>query len=143
MIERPDPPHPTPLPFGEREQTERAEVTVNKIERCCDKHFHQPQRSHRTMPATPSTATCEPSGMWRVASSTPSTIGMPRPRAGEARREGEPPNPGTTPPPRGPEGRRAGPAPWATRLSPGATRGSSHPQFTPTARPELQPIPAG
>ena len=33
------------------------------------------QASHRTTPATPSTATCAPSGIRCVASSTPSTIG--------------------------------------------------------------------
>ena len=45
-------------------------------------------RSHRTMPATPSTAHCTPSGIFRVASSTPSTIGMPRSRASEAMMRG-------------------------------------------------------
>ena len=54
-------------------------------------------RSHRTTPATPSTAHCAPSGMARVASSTPSTIGMPRSRASEARCEVEPPSSATTP----------------------------------------------
>ena len=34
---------------------------------------HGLQASHGTMPATPSTATCAPSGMRRLASSAPST----------------------------------------------------------------------
>src|SRR5581483_6463596 len=58
-------------------------------------------RIHRTTPATPSTAHCAPSGMARVASSTPSTIGMPRSRASEARCEVEPPSSATTPATRG------------------------------------------
>src|SRR5512147_3103742 len=59
------------------------------------------QLIQRTIPATPSTATCEPSGMRLVASSTPSTIGMPRSRASEARCEVEPPSSATTPATRG------------------------------------------
>ena len=78
--------------------------------------------THRTTPATPSTATCEPSGMRRVASSTPSTIGMPRSRASEARCEVEPPSSATTPPTRGRMWLSAGPATLVTRMSPGATR---------------------
>ena len=54
--------------------------------------------SHRTTPATPSTATCAPSGMRLVASSTPSTIGMPRSRPSAARCDVEPPSSATTPP---------------------------------------------
>src|SRR5581483_4276736 len=50
------------------------------------------QLIHRTTPATPSTATCVPSGMRLVASRTPSTMGMPRSRASEARCEVEPPS---------------------------------------------------
>ena len=99
--------------------------------------------SHRTMPATPSTATCAPSGMRRVASSTPSTIGMPRSRASEARCEVEPPSSATTPATRGRMWLSAGPATRVTSTSPGATRVSSHSQFTTTARPEPQPMPAG
>ena len=52
---------------------------------------------HRTMPATPSTATCAPSGIVCVASRTPSTMGMPRSRASDARCEVEPPSSATTP----------------------------------------------
>src|SRR5262249_31270422 len=99
--------------------------------------------SHRTMPATPSTAHCAPSGILVVASSTPSTIGMPRSRASEARCDVEPPSSATTPETRGKIGLRAGPATRVTRTSPGATRDSSHSQFTTTARPEPQPMPAG
>ena len=99
--------------------------------------------THRTTPATPSTATCEPSGMRRVASSTPSTIGMPRSRASEARCEVEPPSSATTPATRGRMWLSAGPATLVTRMSPGATRDNSHSQFTTTARPEPQPMPAG
>ena len=77
------------------------------------------QASHRTTPATPSTATCAPSGMRRVASSTPSTIGMPRSRASEARCEVEPPSSATTPPTRGKMWLKAGPATRVTRISPG------------------------
>src|SRR5689334_4309682 len=54
-------------------------------------------RSHRTIPATPSTAHWTPSGILRVASSTPSTIGIPRSRASEAICEVEPPRSATTP----------------------------------------------
>ncbi len=75
-------------------------------------------RSHRTMPATPSTAHCEPSGILRVASSTPSTIGMPRSRASEARCEVEPPSSATTPATRGRMWLSAGPATRVTRMSP-------------------------
>ena len=64
-------------------------------DRLGDEHPHQ--TSQRTTPATPSTATCAPSGMRRVASSTPSTIGMPRSRASEARCEVLPPSSATTP----------------------------------------------
>ena len=67
-------------------------------------------RSHRTTPATPSTAHCAPSGIVRVASSTPSTIGMPRSRASEARCEVEPPSSATTPATRGRIWLSAGPA---------------------------------
>src|SRR6476619_8382535 len=101
------------------------------------------QAIHRTTPATPSTATCEPSGMRLVASSTPSTIGMPRSRASEARWEVEPPSSATTPATRGSTWLSAGPATRVTRTSPGATLESSHSQFTTTARPAPQPIPAG
>src|SRR5215813_5680542 len=101
------------------------------------------QAIHRTTPATPSTATCEPSGMRLVASSTPSTIGMPRSRASEARCEVEPPSSATTPATRGSTWLSAGPATFVTSTSPGATRDSSHSQFTTTARPEPQPMPAG
>src|SRR6185437_15450614 len=86
-------------------------------------------RSHRTMPATPSTAHCEPSGILRVASSTPSTIGMPRSRASEARCEVEPPSSATTPATRGKIWLSAGPATRVTRMSPGATRANSHSQL--------------
>src|ERR1019366_9557672 len=53
------------------------------------------------MPATPSTATCAPSGILSVASRTPSTIGIPRSRASDARCEVEPPSSATTPATRG------------------------------------------
>src|SRR4029077_11420829 len=91
------------------------------------------QASHRTTPATPSTATWAPSGIFRVASSTPSTIGMPRSRASEARCEVEPPSSATTPATRGRMWLSAGPATRVTRISPGATRLSSHSQLTTTA----------
>src|SRR5262249_56834105 len=80
------------------------------------------QLIHRTTPATPSTATCEPSGMRLVASSTPSTMGMPRSRASEARCEVEPPSSATTPATRGSTWLSAGPATRVTSTSPGATR---------------------
>ena len=67
------------------------------------------------MPATPSTATCAPSGIFRVASSTPSTIGMPRSRASEARCEVEPPRSATTPATRGRMWLSAGLATLVTR----------------------------
>src|SRR3954469_22486188 len=98
---------------------------------------------HRTTPATPSPPPCEPSGMRLVASSAPSTIGMPRSRASEARCEIEPPSSATTPATRGRMWLNAGPATLVTRMSPGATRESSHSQLTTTARPEPQPMPAG
>ena len=43
------------------------------------------------MPATPSTATCAPSGILRVASATPRTIGTPRSRASDAKCDVLPP----------------------------------------------------
>ncbi len=55
------------------------------------------QRIQRTTPATPSTATCAPSGIRLVASPTPSTIGMPRSRASDAKCEVLPPRSVTTP----------------------------------------------
>src|SRR5512144_1724644 len=67
-------------------------------------------RNHRTIPATPSTAHCAPSGILRVASSTPSTIGMPRSRASDAMCEVEPPRSATTPDTRGKMWLKAGPA---------------------------------
>src|SRR3954471_10381717 len=82
------------------------------------------QAIHRTTPATPSTATCEPSGMRLVASSTPSTIGIPRSRASEARCEVEPPSSATTPATFGRMCESAGPATFVTSTSPGATRDS-------------------
>src|SRR5262249_42754685 len=90
-------------------------------------------RSHPTIPATPSTAHCAPSGILRVASSTPSTIGIPRSRASEARCEVEPPSSATTPETRGKIGLSAGPATRVTSTSPGPTRDSSHSQLTTTA----------
>ena len=68
---------------------------------------------------------------------------MPRSRASEARCEVEPPSSATTPPTRGRIWDSAGPATRVTRMSPGATRASSHSQLTTTARPEPQPMPAG
>src|SRR6185437_5377169 len=100
-------------------------------------------RCHRTTPETPSTAHISPSGILRVASSTPSTIGMPRSRASEAMCEVEPPSSATTPDTCDRMWLRAGPATLVTSTSPGATRASSHSQFTTTARPEPQPMPAG
>src|ERR1700682_3894300 len=67
------------------------------------------------MPATPSTATCAPSGMRRVASATPSTIGTPRSRASDAKWEVLPPRSVTTPATRGRTWPRAGPATRVTR----------------------------
>src|SRR3989441_2376415 len=52
----------------------------------------------RTTPATPSTATMEPSGMRRGASRTPRNMGTPPSRAREARCEVLPPGSATTPP---------------------------------------------
>src|SRR5262249_3520264 len=101
------------------------------------------QAIQRTMPATPSTATCEPSGIRPAAYSTPSTIGMPRARASEARCDVEPPSSATTPATRGSTWLSAGLAMRVTSTSPGATRASSHSQFTTTARPAAQPTPAG
>src|SRR4051795_4073458 len=101
------------------------------------------QAIHRTTPATPSTATCEPSGMRLVASSTPSHIGLARAGASEARCEVDPPSSATTPETRGSTWLSAGPATRVTRTSPGATRESSHSQLTTTARPAPQPMPAG
>src|SRR5207302_7383798 len=100
-----------------------------------DEDARSHQLSHRTTPATPSTATCEPSGMRCVASSTPSTIGMPRSRASEARCEVEPPSSATTPATRGSTCESAGPATLVTSTSPGATRDNSHSQLITTARP--------
>ena len=68
---------------------------------------------------------------------------MPRSRASEARCEVEPPSSATTPATRGRMWLSAGPATRVTRMSPGATRASSHSQLTTTARPEPQPMPAG
>src|SRR5262249_13809216 len=68
-----------------------------------------------------SPATGEPSGMRLVASSTPSTIGMPRSRASEARCEVEPPSSATTPATRGSTWLNAGLAMRVTSTSPGAT----------------------
>src|SRR3954468_6780364 len=101
------------------------------------------QAIQRTTPATPSTATWAPSGIRLVASSTPNTIGMPRSRASEARCDVLPPSSATTPPTRGRMWLSAGPATLVTRMSPGATRVSSHSQLTMTARPAPQPMPAG
>src|SRR5215813_740939 len=78
------------------------------------------QAIHRTTPATPSTATCEPSGMRLVPSSS-----------------------ATTPATRGSTWLNAGLAMRVTSTSPGATRVNSHSQFTTTARPAPQPMPAG
>src|SRR5262249_31352829 len=108
---------------------------------------HEYARAHqfiqRTMPATPSTATCEPSGIRRVASSTPSTMGMPRSRASDARCDVEPPSSATTPATRGNTQLAAAPATLVPKARPGAPRDSSHSQWTTTARPAPQPIPAG
>src|SRR4051812_23113125 len=108
------------------------------------RHIHP--RAHyaiqRTTPATPSTATVDPSGMRWVASSTPSTIGMPRSRAREAICEVLPPRSATTPPTLVRMWLSAGPATLVTRISPGDTRDSSHSQLTTQARPVVQPMPA-
>src|SRR4029077_10000411 len=97
--------------------------------RLSDKYARAHQASHRTTPATPSTATWAPSGIFRVASSTPSTMGMPRSRASDAKCEVEPPSSATTPATRGRIWLSAGPATRVTKMSPGATRLSSHSQL--------------
>src|SRR5262249_42706783 len=104
-------------------------------DRLGDEDARTHQAIHRTTPATPSTATCEPSGMRLVASSAPSTMGRPRSRARQARGEVEPPSSATTPATRGSTWLSAGLAMRVTSTSPGATRVNSHSQFTTTARP--------
>ena len=78
-----------------------------------------------------------------VASSTPSTIGMPRSRASEARCEVEPPSSATTPPTCGSTWLSAGRPP----ASPGcrrARRATIRIRSSPPRRgPEPQPMPAG
>src|SRR5690606_10219624 len=93
-----------------------------RADRVRDKDFRSHHCIHLTTPATPSTATWLPSGIRPVASSTPSTIGMPRSRAREAMCEVEPPSSATTPATRGRMWLSAGPATLVTSTSPGATR---------------------
>src|SRR5262249_37505214 len=98
---------------------------------------------HRTTPATPATATCAPSGERRGASGPPSATGRPGRRASGGRCEVDPPSSATTPATRGSTWLNAGLAMRVTSTSPGATRANSHSQFTTTARPAPQPMPAG
>src|SRR6516225_958943 len=112
-------------------------------DRLCNEYAWTHQRIQRTTPATPSTATRTPSGIRPVASSTPSTAGMPRSRASDARCEVLPPSSATTPATRGRIWLKDGPATLVTSTSPGATRESSHSQLTTQARPAPRPTPAG
>src|SRR3954470_8695989 len=97
----------------------------------------------RAMPRTPSTSISTPSGMRKVASGAPRTMGILRSRASEARCEVLPPSSVTTAAPVGSTWLKPGPATRVTRTSPGATRPSSHSQRTTQARPEARPTPAG
>ena len=101
------------------------------------------RRVQRTMPETPSTATWTPSGIRAVAAATPSTSGIPRSRASEARCEVLPPSSVTTAATLARTWISAGLATFVTRTSPGATRPSSHSHLTTHARPDARPMPAG
>jgi len=95
------------------------------------------------MPRTPSTSISTPSGMRKVASGAPRTMGILRSRASEARCEVLPPSSVTIAATVGRTWLKPGPATRVTRTSPGATRPSSHSQRTTQARPEARPTPAG